>query len=140
MTLDIGWVQHLLGKRAFGENNPDERAVLEQAVGRNAVDVAMEISKLRYEADKKDGRVRANQSPPTRPTGAVIRDIRQTSNGLLLLYPLDANAAELPSPKSILTCALSFPTSATAEPIEYQVNEVYRQLHLDQIEEPQADE
>ncbi|MDY7508152.1 Z1 domain-containing protein [Ralstonia wenshanensis] len=140
MTLDIGWVQHLLGKRAFGENNPDERAVLEQAVGRNAVDVAMEISKLRYEADKKDGRVRANQSPPTRPTGAVIRDIRQTSHGLLLLYPLDANAAELPSPKSILTCALSFPTSATAEPIEYQVNEVYRQLHLDQIEEPQADE
>lgn len=138
--LDVTWTQHLLGKRAFGEGNAVERAVIERSVGKSALDVALEISVLRYEADKRDGRVRANQPPPTRPAGAAIRDIRPTNRGLLLLYPLDAGDVQLADPKAILTCALSFATSATAVPIEYQVNEVYRQLHLDQLEEPQADE
>lgn len=141
VELDKAWIQQLLAKRAFSEENPIERAVIQSAAGRPALDVALEISLLRYEAEKKANRVRVNQQPPSRPVGAVIRDMRKTSHGLLLLYPLDAADAEFAAePKSIVTCALSFPTSATAVPIEYQVNEVYRQLHLDDVEEPQADD
>lgn len=141
MKLDAVWVQHLLTKRAFGVDMLLEREVIEQAVGRDALDVAQQISLLRYAADKKAGRIRATQQPPERPFGAVVRDMRRTSHGLLLLYPLDAAAVEFAAePRSIMTCVLSFPTSATAVPIEYQVNEVYRQLHLDQLEEPEIDE
>jgi hypothetical protein len=141
MTLDAAWVQHLMTKRAFGESMLLEREVLKQAVGREALDVAQQISLLRYESDKQSGRIRATQQPPERPFGAVVRDMRRTSHGLLLLYPLDAGDVGFTAePKSIMTCVLSFPTSATAVPIEYQVNEVYRQLHLDQIEEPEIDE
>lgn len=141
VTLDGSWIQHLLGKRAFSEDNGIERDVVRSAQGRPALDVAMDISLLRYEAEKKANRTRPNQLPPSRPVGAVIRDIRRTSHGLLLLYPLDAQHAGFTAePKSIVTCALSFPTSATAVPIEYQVNEVYRQLHLNEVEEPQTDE
>ena len=140
-VLDDAWVNHLLTKKVFSQGDPRERALFERSIGREALDVALDLSLLRYEMDREDGRLPSTQQPPKRPVGAVLRDMRQTSKGLLLLYPLDAKNAGLPSePKSIITCAVSFPTSATAEPIEYQVNEVYQQLHLDQIEEPQTDE
>lgn len=140
-TLDGNWIQHLLGKRAFREENAIERNLIQNAKGRVALEVAMDISMLRYEAAKQAKRTRPNQQPPSRPVGAVIRDLRRTSHALLLLYPLDAaNAGISTEPKFIITCALSFPTSATAVPIEYQVNEVYRQLHLNDVEEPQTDE
>lgn len=139
--LGAAWVQQLLAKRVFSQGDPRERALLERSIGQEVLEVALNLSLQRYEMDKEEGRLRPTQRPPTRPVGAVLRDMRQTSKGLLLLYPLDAKNAGLSSdPKSIITCAVSFPTSATAEPIEYQVNEVYQQLHLDLIEEPQADE
>jgi hypothetical protein len=141
-SLDASWVRQLLGKRAFGEKNVLERGVIERAEGLQVLDVALEISRIRYQCDKDAGRIRATQLPPDRPYGAVLRDMRKTSNGLLLLYPLDAAEAGISDDKSksILTCVLSFPTSETAVPIEYQVNEVYRQLHLDQVEDSQQDE
>jgi hypothetical protein len=138
--LDAEWIKHLMSKRAFGEERLAERALIESSFGRDALDVAQEISLLRYEAEKTAGRIRANQMPPKQPLGGVVRDMRRTSDGLLLLYPLDAEAAGfIGESKTIFTCALSFPTSPTAVPIEYQVNEVYRQLNLAQIEDPQDD-
>lgn len=140
-VLSADWVRHLLTKRVFSEGNSQERALLERSIGQAALAVALELSLLRYEEDKRNGRIRPGQLPPKRPLGAVLRDMRPTCQGLLLIYPLSAEYAGLdPEPKAIVTCAISFPTSATAEPIEYQVNEVYQQLHLDVIEEPQADE
>jgi hypothetical protein len=64
-----------------------------------------------------------------------------TTCGLLLLYPLDAAHANLGVDQRtpIVTCAISFPTSERAEPVEYQVNEVYRKLNLEQLEEPEGD-
>jgi len=140
--LDFDWAQHLLGKRVFDKDSrAHERAIIERSVGRDVLEVALEISVLRYESDKEKGRVRANQKPPTEPLGAVVRDMRRTDRGLLLLYPLDGKYAEiLDENKAIFTCALSFPTSTTAVPIEYQVNEVYRKLNLEQIEEPESDQ
>ncbi len=140
VVLDAEWVQRLLDKRAFCDGDARERAILQESVGRNARDVALDISLRRYEVEREAGRARSDQKPPQHPLGAVVRDMRRTSDGLLLLYPLDGQVAGFFSqPTPIVTCALSFPTSATALPIEYQVNEVYRQLHLDRIEEPDAD-
>lgn len=140
--LDSEWIRQILGKRAFHEDNrPLERAIIERAFDRDALEVAQEISLQRYESDKASGRIRANQEPPNQPLGAVIRDMRRTDRGLLLLYPLDGKKAELlDEDRAIFTCALSFPTSPTAVPIEYQVNEIYRKLNLDQIEEPGSNE
>ncbi len=139
--LDAEWIHHLLGKRAFGEDCLVERALIQNSIGRDAMEIAQEISLLRYDTEKAAGRLRANQNPPKQPLGGVVRDMRHTSNGLLLLYPLDAKfAGILDESKTIFTCALSFPTSATAVPIEYQVNEVYRQLNLAQVEDPQDDQ
>jgi hypothetical protein len=135
--LDQAWIQHLLTKRAFGTDQSDERAVIERCQGRNALEIARELSLLRFEADKAAGRIRPDKTPPMAPLGTVIRDLRPTHRGLLLIYPLDnaypdVDDDDLP----FYTCAISFPTSTTASPIEYQVNEVYRKLHLDRIEDP----
>lgn len=139
--LDSAWVADLLEKRAFSAEPSAERAMLADSVGKSAVQVALQISLARYEADKVANRIRPNQLPPKQPLGAVLREMRRTSRGLLLLYPLDGMNAELgmPEGKAIMTCAISFPTSERAEPVEYQVNEVYRQLNLAEIEEPDSD-
>ena len=136
-VLSDSWVRELLDKRVFRDGSAQERAIIEQGVGRNAPDIAFDISRLRFEADKSAGRTRPNQNPPKAPHGNAIRDVRSTKSGLLLIYPLDGVSAGVPEVrKPIVTCALSFPTSATAKPIEYQVNEVYQRLNLSQIEEP----
>lgn len=139
--LDDAWVRQLLEKRAFSQQRSDERALLVSAAGQRAIEIAQMISEMRYEADKAAKRIRPDKKPPTQPLGAVLRDMRPTSCGLLLLYPLDAAHAELglSAGTSIMTCAISFPTSDSAEPVEYQVNEVYRKLNLDQLEEPDSD-
>jgi hypothetical protein len=140
-TLDRPWIQHLLTKRAFGVDQSAERALIEQAEGRGVLEVAQELSKVRFEAQKAAGRIRTDKSMPKAPLGAVLRDLRPTRRGLLLIYPLDsANVGIGPSDLPFFTCALSFPTSATATPIEYQVNEVYRKLHLDQLEDPDSED
>ncbi len=138
--LDSEWVSNLLEKRVFAQR-PDERALISNGVGKLAKEVALQISEARYQADKAANRIRPNQNPPTQPLGAVIRDMRPTTCGLLLLYPLDAAHAglDVSQGKAIMTCAISFPTSENAEPVEYQVNEVYRRLNLEQLEEHDVD-
>ena len=71
----------------------------------------------------------------------MIRDLRHARRGLLLIYPLDSrNAGFASDDLPFCTCALSFPTSRNAVPVEYQVNEVYRKLNLDRLEEADSDE
>jgi hypothetical protein len=139
--LDGEWVSHLLAKRAFGQKRPEELDLIASGVGKPAIQVAQQISEARYELDKAAQRIRPNQKPPSQPIGAVLRDMRMTTCGLLLLYPLDAAHANLGVDQCtpIVTCAISFPTSERAEPVEYQVNEVYRKLNLEQLEEPEGD-
>ena len=139
--LDKPWIQHLLTKRAFGVDQLEQRALIDRAEGRDALEVAHALSKLRFDADKAAGRIPADKSAPKAPLGTVIRDLRPTRRGLLLIYPLDSAYAEIgPDDSPFYTCALSFPTSATALPIEYQVNEVYRKLHLDRVEDPDSED
>lgn len=63
--------------------------------------------------------------PPDTPVGPFIRKQRMPERGLLLIYPLDPKgvAGELP----VMGLAISFPSSTTAVPIEYLVNNVYWQ-------------
>lgn len=62
------------------------------------------------------------QSEPTRAGGPFIRRVRDSSNGLLLLYPLDEpNSARVP----FMGFAASFPASEHDTPVEYVVNTVY---------------
>ena len=69
------------------------------------------------------------QSEPTRAGGRLIRQVRDSSNGLLLLYPLDEpNSARVP----FIGFAASFPDSEHDTPVEYVVNTVYWQEELEE--------
>ena len=69
------------------------------------------------------------QSEPTRAGGPFIRQVRDSSNGLLLIYPLEEeNSAGVP----FIGFATSFPTSEHDTPIEYVVNTVYWQEEFEE--------
>lgn len=63
------------------------------------------------------------KSTPKKPTGKVIRSLRDPKKGTLLLYPL-AYKTVTESEKPIIGYAISFPSSKTAEKITYRMNEV----------------
>ena len=64
---------------------------------------------------------------PEQPNGQVVRRLRPSTRGLLLLYPLDPGPAglEFEDVPAVLACAISFPHSAHQSAIEYTVNRVY---------------
>ncbi len=62
------------------------------------------------------------KSEPRTAGGPFIRQVRDTKNGLLLLYPLDEqNSEQIP----FIGFAVSFPTSSHATSVEYVVNTRY---------------
>jgi hypothetical protein len=131
------WIDELLEKRIFREGDVAEQAMLAQAEGRSVVEVALELSQHRYDVARAAGRTRPNQKrPEDRPFGSAVRDMRRVDNGLLIVYPLNGHGLDerLPEGRAVFACAVSFPSSSTATPVEYQVNEVYRQLQLDQLD------
>jgi hypothetical protein len=131
------WIDELFKKRVFKDGDAAEWAILDQAEGRLAVEVALQLSQHRYDVARAAGRTRPNQKrPEDRPFGSAVRDIRRVDNALLIIYPLNGHALDkrLPEGRAVFTCAVSFPSSSTATPVEYQVNEVYRQLQLDQLD------
>lgn len=131
------WIDELLQKRIFRDGDAVERTLLDEAEGRPAVEVAIELSQHRYDVARAAGRTRPKQKrPEDRPFGSAVRDMRPVDNGLLIVYPLNGHGLDerLDQGRAVFTCALSFPSSSTATPVEYQVNEVYRQLQLDQLD------
>lgn len=69
------------------------------------------------------------KSEPTGAGGPFIRQVRDTKNGLLLLYPLEElNSAEVP----FMGFAASFPTSEHATSVEYVVNTRYGQEEFEE--------
>jgi len=71
----------------------------------------------------KEGKIKSKDIPDT-PSGRIIRDSRDKSRGLLLIYPLDLRED---NKKLVQTTgfAVSFPYSETAPDIEYIVNKIY---------------
>jgi hypothetical protein len=64
-------------------------------------------------------------APPKTPSGPSIRDVRDAERGLLLLYPIYADAPDVKTP--LIGFAVSFPKDADAPLVDYAENSV-RQL------------
>lgn len=64
-------------------------------------------------------------APPKTPSGPSIRDVRDAERGLLLLYPICADAPDVKTP--LIGFAVSFPKDADAPLVDYAENSV-RQL------------
>jgi hypothetical protein len=74
------------------------------------------------------------ESKSKTPDGKVIREKRNPRDGLLLLYPLDPKAIDAEIP--VIGFGISFPSSNSAEPVEYKVNNIYwEQEFLDSYED-----
>ncbi|QSZ66929.1 endonuclease [Methanofollis aquaemaris] len=71
----------------------------------------------------KNGKIKSKEAPEI-PSGRIIREKRDKSSGLLLIYPVDLREGN-----KILVhttgFAVSFPYSKTAPDIEYIVNKIY---------------
>jgi hypothetical protein len=73
----------------------------------------------------------ASQTPPDMPNGPSIRKARPRERGLLLIYLLDPEVAELDADSDpIVGIAASFPYSDNAKPIEYMINNIYWEQEL----------
>ena len=90
--------------------SPDER------------DRALALTRRMWEEDR--GRSRRT-TPPDAPGGLAIRRTRSARRGLLLLYPLDPEAAGIEGVPAVVGFAISFPSSDRASEIEYVVNNTY---------------
>ena len=74
------------------------------------------------------GRTRRKEDPDT-PSGLVLRDMRPSQRGLMLIYPLDPGPAGM-ADTPVIGYAISFPGSSSAGAVEYVVNNVYYQQEL----------
>jgi Z1 domain len=94
-------------------NPPDEMLDLPQSIQEEIINIT---EQRKREAGKPEGKSKT-------PDGKVIREKRNSRNGLLLLYPLDPKAinAEIP----IIGFGISFPSSNSAKSVEYKVNNIY---------------
>jgi Z1 domain len=105
-------------------NPPDEMLDLPLSLQEEIIHIT---EQRKREAGKPEGKSRT-------PDGKVIREKRNSRNGLLLLYPLDPKAinAEIP----IIGFGISFPSSNSARSVEYKVNNVYwEQEFIDSYED-----
>jgi hypothetical protein len=106
--------------------SPDPTRFSTQAVVGGRADEAIDLS-----VDEFQLAIRNSPADPKRPSGRpelpsqeAIREARPPGRGLLLIYLLKdpSNNVEF-----IPAVAVSFPESATAQPLAYTVNEVWRQ-------------
>lgn len=81
---------------------------------------ALRITQLNW---KPDGR---SSTMPKEPSPKYIRQCREKTKGLLLIYTFESGPSEdQPYNDKYLGYAISFPDSDTAKPVEYKVDEVY---------------
>jgi len=105
-------------------NPPDEMLDFPSSVQEEIISITKE---RRQEAGKPESKSKT-------PDGKVIREKRNPSNGLLLIYPLDPKAINAAIP--VIGFGISFPSSNSAKPVEYKVNNIYwEQEFLDSYED-----
>lgn len=95
------------------------------------LEIAREDTRHRFE----EGEIRTKGETAPEIDGTGARHARPSSRGLLLLYPLDPAVAreaglELDLDEPLVGYYLSFPSSATSEPVKYHVNNVFWQLQM----------
>ena len=111
-----------------------DREIIRHFENRSLTELAVEITRRRI----RRGEMRGSESTKM-PNGRVVRELRPDSRGLLLLYPLDPNpdpqkpVVNLETDLPLMGFAVSFPVSERARPIEYMVNEIYRQSQFESL-------
>lgn len=85
-------------------------------------EAALALTRKVWEKDR--GRSRRTK-PPDIPGGLAIRRTRPARRGLLLLYPLEPEAAGIEGVPAVMGFAISFPSSDRASEIQYVVNNTY---------------
>lgn len=84
---------------------------------------ALRLTRERWENDTSR---RRSQTPPERPGGREIRQVRHKTRGLLLLYPVrPPTELFLLDSSPLIGIAISFPRSETAREVTYTVNNVF---------------
>ncbi len=131
-VFDESWFEAIREKRELR----DDIDWLEERIGQSADDVAFNLT-LRWQEGEKPKIRRPAKGATTRANGRVLRVLRRSENGLLLIYPLlpptevvDDNNVREPTGLDkaglpIIGVALSFPTSETTLGVEYRVNKVW---------------
>lgn len=120
------WYESICDKPGF---SPADLAYLQEQANRgtDAEKVALGLTLSWQQADPPKLRPPKDGATTTRANGRVLRLLRRKSHGLLLIYPLlppEQIGADTGGPP-IIGLALSFPTSDTAESVEYVVNRVW---------------
>jgi hypothetical protein len=84
---------------------------------------ALKQSVENWQNDKRPSKAK---DAPTSPGGKEIRQARPKNRGMLLIYPLDPQHANLPEvTPPVIGLAISFPKSDTAVEVTYTVNNVF---------------
>jgi hypothetical protein len=97
-----------------------------------ALGLSSAAAKRAHQRTIEEFRARGKGAGPKRASGEFLRSVRDPTNGLLLLYPIDpvASNVTVETPEiPILGYAVVFPRSDKAEPVQYRVNQVF----LDQL-------
>lgn len=103
----------------------------------------LEATQLDWEHSSRKNKA---EKPPNAPSGLRERGARNPANGLMIVYPIHIKPAEevgsdvaptdtqIPSPADagvpLIGYAISFPSSAKAEPVAFQVNTIFRMLEF----------
>jgi len=105
-------------------NPPDEMLDFSPSVQKEIISITKE---RRQEAGKPESKSKT-------PDGKLIREKRNSRNGLLLIYPLDPRTINSEIP--VIGFGVSFPGSNSAKSVEYKVNNIYwEQEFLDSYED-----
>jgi len=125
--LDVGMIQ----RGPFPKVQRDDRYTIRRLVSPadELVDLdedqrrqALEDTITNWETAKEPKKA----NPPKSPGGPEVRAVREETNGLLIIYPLDPLTAGISDlGKPIVGIAISFPESETARQISYIVDNVF---------------
>ena len=119
----------LLNKQLYAEGgqvfSSDEKDILRSSweKGEHLLRAAELISQSRSEdTDAKVGKI----------NGEVVRQVRPSSNALLLIYPVVPMGRAWPPEEPFMGLVFGFPSSHTAKAVEYKVNKVWQDLFHDE--------
>jgi hypothetical protein len=95
----------------------------------------LEIARADTRRRFEEGEIRTKGEVAPEIDGIGARHARPSSRGLLLLYPLDPAVPreaglDMDLDEPLVGYYLSFPSSATSEPVKYHVNNVFWQLQM----------
>lgn len=129
-SVTIGGQEFPLVKRKRKENIPDERFATQAVVGLMEEAIDLTIDEFNDAIDRSPADTTRPGAKPERPTREAIRSVRQQdSRGLLLIYLIEDPSSQEDAVEFIPSVAVSFPTSDSAKPLAYTVNEVWRQQY-----------